>query len=189
MAVRLPARHLRVLLAVMRLTYGYGKDWAPISAGKIVQLTGIARRHVQEILKDLRAWKMLQRGAERSGQTAVLRFQMDSAYWNVGGFTDPVDGVTESTHLHHLRGQTCTNHGATTCTVDGAPSYKTTDNSKDSGANGSKNGNGIPDRALAAWLARGGDPRDKGIEPDQLAELRPYIDQALRDMAREAGRT
>jgi len=189
MTLQLRSRHMRVLLAVIRLTCGYNRDSQAISAAKIGALTGIDRRDVQKALRWLRAQNMIQRDRVRDGRTGVLRFVEHPDEWKVWGNDDGSTAVIKSTHPRQSGPPTRGNPAAVTRGNPAAPSYKIKDNSKDNGANGSKNGGRSSDRVVAAWLARGGDPRDKGLEGEKLAELRPLVDQALRDMAREAGRT
>jgi len=188
MRLRLAPQRMAVIHAIWRLTYGWQHDHAAISAGAITRLTGIDRRDVQKALRWLRARNMVQRDRVRDGRTAVLRFVEHPDEWKVWGNDDGSTAVIKSTHLREYDRHTCGSMAVITGGSTPAP-LKIKDTLKDNGANGSKNGNGSADRALAAWLARGGDPREKGLEGEELARLRPHINQALHDMAREAGRT
>ena len=44
---------LRVIIAVIRLTYGWRKKSAPISTGQIARMTGMSHRHVKRLIADL----------------------------------------------------------------------------------------------------------------------------------------
>jgi phage replication O-like protein O len=76
----LPPRHLRVVLALARMTYGYNKAEDRIAASQISALTGIEERNVRHVLGDLRAALILEsRGSP--GQTQTWRIQKDHELW------------------------------------------------------------------------------------------------------------
>ena len=54
-------RQQSVLLAVIRKTYGYGKNRDDISSAQLGELCGIARNHVTEALKDLEAMGVIEK--------------------------------------------------------------------------------------------------------------------------------
>jgi len=43
----------RVIITVIRLTYGWHKKSAPISTGQIARMTGMSHRHVKRLIADL----------------------------------------------------------------------------------------------------------------------------------------
>jgi phage replication O-like protein O len=57
---RLPARHLRVVLAVARLTWGWGKKGDGIGSRQLGEATDTSPGYVRRVLADLLRWGVLQ---------------------------------------------------------------------------------------------------------------------------------
>lgn len=72
---------LRVLLAVVRLTYGWRKKTAPITARQVARATGLSLRHAKRTLGALIDDGILLR--ERSGRRNVLGLNKQFWEWKV----------------------------------------------------------------------------------------------------------
>lgn len=88
----LAGRHKDVLLFVMRKTYGWGKKEDYISLSQFVYWTGIDRKSICRIIKDLVDWKLIKKNGSN------YTFQKDYSIWLVaprplGGSGKSVPGV------------------------------------------------------------------------------------------------
>lgn len=81
--VKIPGRHLQVMLTVMRFTYGFNKTKDRISVGQISAATSIDRRSVRRIMADLEAWQMLEIHGAKQGRAGELSVQKDYDKWAV----------------------------------------------------------------------------------------------------------
>jgi phage replication O-like protein O len=112
----LPGRHQRVVLSIMRLTYGYGKTKDRIAASQVAALTQLDPRSVQTILADLRKRGLLSQ-TPAVGKPSVWRVVKDYDRWasphtasaethpecrRSGGASAETRG-TASAHTHHQR--------------------------------------------------------------------------------------
>jgi phage replication O-like protein O len=70
------AGEYRVLLAIVRLTYGWRRRERPIAQRALAQATGVSRRQVKRILADLRQQGVL----FRDRTTRPLTYQLNKAY-------------------------------------------------------------------------------------------------------------
>ena len=87
-AAPLPARHGRVALSLVRLTYGYQKARDRISSGQIEKITGIASRHVRQILCELAEWNVITREG-KPGTIQTIGFVIDLETWSIPAPGDP----------------------------------------------------------------------------------------------------
>lgn len=90
----LPGRHLQVLLAVIRATYGWGVPYGPVTQSDLARATGIDRRDVHKIVRDLRVRRILEAGKDLATGRRVLRIQKDFDLWTAswrGDFPACVD--------------------------------------------------------------------------------------------------
>jgi hypothetical protein len=109
-AAGLPGRHLALVLAVVRLTYGWPKrseisaEGASrrIGAGLLARLVGIDSRRARRILADLEAWGLVTRSAVRNGQTPTVKLWRDPARWHIA---DTAAAVGQRTRAKHSPGQ------------------------------------------------------------------------------------
>ena len=76
---RLGGREMRVVLAVIRLTYGFSRKENAISLGKLAEVTGLKRERLWEVVKALERKRVLQVSKE-SGRL-VLGLQNDYSQW------------------------------------------------------------------------------------------------------------
>lgn len=72
----LPGRHKDVWFFVLRKTWGYGKKADYISLSQFVEGTGIDRRSICRIIKDLVAWNLLGK------KGSVYNVKKDYSRWN-----------------------------------------------------------------------------------------------------------
>ncbi len=77
----IPARHFNVLLAVIRLTYGFGKTEDRIALSQIEALTGIDRRNIHATLAGLEAAGMIERDDPGEKRTRRIRVVKDFSRW------------------------------------------------------------------------------------------------------------
>ena len=87
----IPGRHHRVFAALIRLTYGYGKRSDRIAASQISALTGIDRRSVTRILRDLEAAGMIARGPLERGRSRRIAIVKDFDRWVPTATSEVVD--------------------------------------------------------------------------------------------------
>lgn len=105
----LTGREFRVLVVVLRKTWGWQKKSDRISGSQIAKLTGIDRRHVASLLKALERRSFLVRTEGKTQREAwMVRFNKNHEEWekDIHNFT------------HSLF--TSTSDGASTSTVEGA---------------------------------------------------------------------
>jgi len=74
----IPGQEMRIMLAVMRLTYGYGKTKDQISYGQLSKITGIPRPRVIEHVKSLVSKKRL--GSLNNGTRKPLTMWINKDY-------------------------------------------------------------------------------------------------------------
>ena len=102
-SAQLTARQLRIVLAIMRKTYGYGKKKDAISASQLEALTGIRRSKISAVLSELVAAHVIEIEGERQrGRTPTLSIQKDHTRWHrdaptLGATDAPTLGVTQLT--------------------------------------------------------------------------------------------
>jgi phage replication O-like protein O len=76
-----PGRHHRVVIALIRLTYGYGKTVDRIATSQIADLARIDRRSVTRILSELEAAGMITRGPLEPGRARRMALVKDFDTW------------------------------------------------------------------------------------------------------------
>ena len=76
---RLSGREMRVVLAIVRLTYGFNVKMGPVSLGRISSLTGISRRHVCGLLRTLEKKGIVSR--QRQKGRIIVGLQKDYQRW------------------------------------------------------------------------------------------------------------
>jgi phage replication O-like protein O len=111
--VKLSGRELRAVLALIRLTYGWGHKEDQIAYSQFAALTGIARNHIQELFKGLAERNIvvkirvapstvpttgnrgLKRGVPENGNNEPLtwRFQKDCTRWRKAKGVFPKTGT------------------------------------------------------------------------------------------------
>jgi phage replication O-like protein O len=101
----LPGRHHRVLGALIRLTYGYGKTADRIATSQIASLTCIDRRSVTRILKDLEAGGLIARGPIEPGSSRRIAVVKDFEAWV---FKHPRGGAAATGGAHATGGAAAT---------------------------------------------------------------------------------
>lgn len=79
-------RHYAVLLAVVRLSYGYGAKVARASSARLSELTGIAPNHCREAVRELEAMGVLRSQQGPEGKTLAIVKHFDR--WR----SDPAEG-------------------------------------------------------------------------------------------------
>jgi phage replication O-like protein O len=79
----LPSRHLRVVFALIRKLYGFGKTRDRISAGQLSRLTGIAPQNVRVVLADLASWGVIRKTGGSPGKPNVVALVKDYDLWRV----------------------------------------------------------------------------------------------------------
>lgn len=113
-ASSLSARELRVMLVIMRKTWGWKKKKDRISLGQIKELTGIAQQHVSSILTSLSKRGYVIRHIPASGR-GVRTYEIGKNYeiWDIPSYpqlfphpinTLPVGGSTPSRGREVKRG-------------------------------------------------------------------------------------
>lgn len=75
MRINLSAYQSRVILAVIRKTYGFGKKEDRISNSQLVELTGIHKAHISRTIKELKAAKIVTQAGNK------LAFNKDYQGW------------------------------------------------------------------------------------------------------------
>ena len=76
------AREFKVLLVLIRLTYGFGKVEDAISAGQISDRTGLHRRHVQVVLAGLENRGVVHVRRPGARRTSVIRIEKNFDRWS-----------------------------------------------------------------------------------------------------------
>ncbi len=74
-AARMPGTVLRLALAVIRETYGYGKTETKIGSARLAELLGVNGRGARKALADAEAWGVIQRAGD------VVKLQKDFTLW------------------------------------------------------------------------------------------------------------
>jgi phage replication O-like protein O len=74
-------RRARVMLALIRLTYGWHKKQDFISERQVAKLTGIQRTHVRQTLEQLESEGLIERTV-RARAIGVIRLQKDYEQWS-----------------------------------------------------------------------------------------------------------
>jgi phage replication O-like protein O len=83
-----PCGHLRVLMAVRRLTDGWGKAADRIAASQLATRTGLRRETVARIIADLERWKMLAVEHRGAGRPALIALQKTVSRWKIGATSE-----------------------------------------------------------------------------------------------------
>jgi len=78
---RCTGREYAVIIAIIRLTYSWNKKTDAISAGQISKATGIARRHVQELLAELARRRMITVESRGERRSSIIGIQKDYDQW------------------------------------------------------------------------------------------------------------
>ena len=68
----MPVRHLRTMLAIVRLTYGYGKRERRMGSKLLEKVTGIDDGQTRRCLRDLEAWGVITRADGCPGRASVI---------------------------------------------------------------------------------------------------------------------
>lgn len=77
-ALRLPGQELRIVLAIMRMTYGWNKKEASISYGQLAKMTGIPRVKVIQHIKSLVPKRVL--GSSHNGTRTPANYWINKHY-------------------------------------------------------------------------------------------------------------
>lgn len=83
----LSGRELRIVLVVIRNTWGWQKKQSRIGLGQIARALGIRRKHVHEVVKDLASRGYLKRaddGLSKKNRAATLSFNKNWEEWDGG---------------------------------------------------------------------------------------------------------
>lgn len=91
-SAKFPGQELRLILAVIRKTYGFGKKEDRISFGQLSQLTGIPRREVIRLFHSLVGKNTLGSGKGTTRQPRIMWFNKDFSQWLPSG-KGPTSGV------------------------------------------------------------------------------------------------
>ena len=87
------------MLALIRLTYGYGKKTDRISAGQVGKIAGLSRRRAGDVIRQLEARDMLTIERQGERKTAVIGIQKDPDRWRTTSplhrKSDPKGGVSD----------------------------------------------------------------------------------------------
>ena len=104
--VSISGRNSRVFIALIRLTYGFNKTSDRIATSQISTLTGIERRSVTRILKDLEAAGMVTRGPLERGRARRLAVVKDFDRWEGSppSGAPPATPAVNGTHGSAARG-------------------------------------------------------------------------------------
>lgn len=78
---KLHGQELKVMLAVIRLTYGFGKKEDAISHGQISKLTGIPRVKVIKIVQRLVLYRVLGSSPQGTRKPSIMRINKDFDSW------------------------------------------------------------------------------------------------------------
>lgn len=110
--IPLNASQLRIVLFIIRNTYGYHRKQWKISAGYISRGTGISLRNVRYGLKHLEALNII--NVSHTGTGAINTVSINKKYttWNV----QPVQDLARCKILHGGSARPCTGNSANLCT-------------------------------------------------------------------------
>lgn len=78
---RVPGNHLRVMMAIVRLTFGWQKASDRIGGRQIGGLCDLDPSHVRRILRDLVQLRMIRRGEAAPGCTPELGIETNTELW------------------------------------------------------------------------------------------------------------
>ncbi len=81
MRTPLPARHLRVFMALVRLTWGWNRQRDRIGSQQLAQYTDLDPSDVRKVLRDLVRWKMITREGGGRGKTPIIGIVTDPGQW------------------------------------------------------------------------------------------------------------
>jgi phage replication O-like protein O len=120
----LPGRELRVVMAVMRKTYGYGQKSAEISFAELCALSGIPhRQNLMRVLVALESQRIVH--IQRRGtRPSVYEVNKDFEAWTVtpeGDRTVTSEGYSRQSPVTSKGYTTVTSQGYTTVTPGGTP--------------------------------------------------------------------
>ncbi len=73
---------LKVMLAIIRRTYGWRKKTDRIASSQLAEATGIGDRNVRRILRELEEMKMIVRGSKETGRPREIGVQKDFDRWS-----------------------------------------------------------------------------------------------------------
>lgn len=90
-ATPLPASHLRVFLAHIRMLYGYRRKRGRVSLGKVAGMTGLPERSVRRVRQDLARWGLLEIETPGPGRTPTVTVVKDYDLWGVAPTVRPED--------------------------------------------------------------------------------------------------
>lgn len=79
----IPARHLRVVLAVMRLTWGWGKKSDRLGSSQLASAVDIEPRDARRIVRDLLEWQVLKEVGQSFRGRRVLGLEKDWEQWRI----------------------------------------------------------------------------------------------------------
>lgn len=80
----MPGRHKDVVLAIIRLTFGYQRTEREMGSTLIDSIVRIGSRRVRLILSDLERWRVIRRSLASPGRTAVIGLVKDFEAWSIG---------------------------------------------------------------------------------------------------------
>lgn len=83
---KLPGRHLSVVLAIVRCTYGWNREAAELGAGDLADLTDYHASHVRNALADLRRWGIVVTTPGDPGRPSLVALQPDCERWRVPAY-------------------------------------------------------------------------------------------------------
>ena len=101
-ATNLTARQYRIVLAIVRKTYGFGKKRDAISASQLSAMTKIPRSKIPRILTDLARLRIITiHGERKRGRTPTLSLQKDHTAWGgdapqMGALDAPQKGASQN---------------------------------------------------------------------------------------------
>jgi phage replication O-like protein O len=84
----MPGRHLRVVLVVARLTWGWRKKSDRIGSRQIAGLCGLDPSHVRKILQDLLRWKVVKETARPYRGRREIGLEKDFELWRIASTTE-----------------------------------------------------------------------------------------------------
>lgn len=86
-AARLPARHLALLLAIARKSWGWRRRAEAVGSVELGKMTGIDAADVRKILRDLADRGIITRMGGSNGRRSVLEIVTDPTCWRVDRHT------------------------------------------------------------------------------------------------------
>ena len=113
---RVPGQELRVLLAVIRKTYGFGKKEDRISYGQLAKMTGIARQRVMLLVRNCNHRRLLSVTIQGYRKAGIIQLNKDFDQWEAW----PKREYT----CNHTRVQGVTIEGYRTVTIEGTHKRK-----------------------------------------------------------------